>query len=431
MLRKMKKSIIYLSLAIFVASGLFYSSLATNERNISSEDENDIKFAVETFVKEDFYFDGGKNVFSKVDNNDLKDYLIARNSYKLSNNEKNNFEVIDDTRKYDFTYESISCVDDFVKVKVNVEETNDYKMIEDDGLEHITHDAATRNDYVLYLHKVNQKGWMVSSANIDVDVDPIDGDYNVNALLGFDKDINKGTSFSKDLFNSSSNLDRNSEDTLDTAIKNIKCKEKKLMNGELDKYKVGVVNQTLDNNIDKKSEYEKCAMRGDGINRGAIYYYASLYWNKRNPNYINFRSNCTNFASQALRYAGGRPDSNHKILIDGRYRTWSLKPDSIHFKETYGDAWTQAHYLAAFMQRNINGRRGPGGYTIKYGSKLYKGDLTFLYSNKDKKWFHTYIVVAPGSNFKIAANTKDRWMVPINSCSDGHRRAYMHLVSLN
>lgn len=232
MLSKMKKKIIYLSLAIFVASGLFYSSLAIYGSDISFEDKRNIKSAVETFVKEDFYFDGGKNIFSKVDNEDLKEYLVARNSYKLSNNKKNKFEVIDNTRKYNFTYESIDYVDDFVKVKVNVEEINDYKMIEDHGLEHITRGAGTRNDYVLYLHKDDKNGWMISSANIDIDVDPIDGDYNVNALLGFDKDNNTRIFSGK---NSPGMSSDSNEDSIKIAIKNIKDKEKYLLNKESDK----------------------------------------------------------------------------------------------------------------------------------------------------------------------------------------------------
>lgn len=295
---------------------------------------------------------GGRNVFSQVDSKDMRKYLTARNSYKASNNAKDSYKVIENSKKYEFKYGKIKPVDDFVVVSLNVKETRDYSIAK-------------------YKNK------------------------NVN--------------------------------NIENVISDIKEKESTLKDGGFDVYRNGVVGES----------YEVSPLlltrriSDEGINRGAIYYYASLYWNRRNPNYLKFNNNCTNFASQALRYAGGRADSRHKINIDNKDRTWSLEADSFHLSDTYGDAWAQAHYLAAFMQRNIDGPRGPGGYTIKQGSNLYKGDLTFLYSDKDSKWFHTYIVVVPGSNFKIAANTKDRWMVPINECSGNHKRAYMHISSLN
>ncbi|SFE76826.1 Putative amidase domain-containing protein [Peptostreptococcus sp. D1] len=58
--------------------------------------------------------------------------------------------------------------------------------------------------------------------------------------------------------------------------------------------------------------------------RNIIRDYAKEYAFKRNPNYLSFENDCANFASQALRKAGGRADKNHKIWIDNKYRTWSL-----------------------------------------------------------------------------------------------------------
>jgi len=225
----MNKRVIFILCVIFLVIlgiGLFYSFDTRDETGISTVDEKEIKSVVEIFVKEDFYFDGGKNIFSKVDNDDLKRYLEARNNYKRSNNEKDTFRVIDGTRKYKFKYDSISISSGNVRVDVNVQETNDYKMIEDDGLEHITKGASTINNYTIYLKKNNSDKWMVKSANINVDVDLIDADYNVNYLLGFEKKY--GDTNSK---NKSSDSYRVKD--IDTSVKEIKNKEKILLKSAL------------------------------------------------------------------------------------------------------------------------------------------------------------------------------------------------------
>lgn len=196
----------------------------------------------------------------------------------------------------------------------------------------------------------------------------------------------------------------------------------------------------LNVNNKNNSEYVQPQLRSSYENisynqRNTIKNYAREYAFKRNPNYLSFDNDCANFASQALRKAGARADHNHKIYIDGRNRTWSLKPDAPHLSSTYGDAWAQSHYLVAFILRNEGGSRGPGGHKIKYGSRLDLGDLCFLHNGSS--WFHTYIVVRPGSNFGVAAHTKDRYNVPINEAgkipntSRDYKRAYVHLATLN
>lgn len=48
-------------------------------------------------------------------------------------------------------------------------------------------------------------------------------------------------------------------------------------------------------------------------------------------------------------------------------------------------------------------------------------------------WFHTYIVVDLGPNFKIANHTVNRWMININTAAPEaqYPRNYVHITTLN
>ncbi|WP_159284097.1 hypothetical protein, partial [Klebsiella pneumoniae] len=71
---------------------------------------------VETFVKEDYNRNGGKNNFSTLGSNDFKEYLKARNDFKQANNDYQDYKPIDS--KYTFDFEKIEKDSDNVKVDV-------------------------------------------------------------------------------------------------------------------------------------------------------------------------------------------------------------------------------------------------------------------------------------------------------------------------
>ena len=448
--KKLSFGFVFILILTLVLIGNSKTSLALNE--ISENESNQmtlIKTTIEQFIKDDYNFNGGKNDFSTIGNEDLKKYLIARNDYKHFNNKENNSDYTPFNERFTFHYKDISDVDKKTKkVIVDVDEIFDYTMIENGKLE-TTKNAGAGNLYVIYISNFGDDKWKIMSATIDVDVDPIDADYNVNVLLGYDKKKRTKRSESiniDDALNSiktrkenlaedlnKNNLDPEVDKNLPQELKG-KLTEEMIQDLNLD-FKYSKDPDIVEDYVGQKKTRTK---RSTSINRNAIYNYASRYneksvnsSNSRNPSYLSFKADCANYASQALRYAGGTENNGNRIYIDGKYRTWSMTPDSLHLKRTYGDAWAQAHYLRAFIVRNQNGVTGPGGYAIKYGSTLQLGDLTFIH-NKDR-WFHTFIVTKPGANFKIAAHTKDRWNDPINSVApeSTYQRSYIHISSLN
>lgn len=193
-----KVFVIFIFLLILVLVGSFKKSEQTTA----------IKTTVEQFIKDDYNFNGGENDFSTVENKDLKKYLIARNDYKLFNNKENSSDYTPFNERFTFHYKDISKVDkNTKKVTVDVDEIFDYTMIEKGKLE-TTKDAGAGNLYVIYVSDFGDNNWKVMSATIEVEVDPIDADYNVNALLGYDKESESVS--------------------LDEALKNIKLDKEKL-----------------------------------------------------------------------------------------------------------------------------------------------------------------------------------------------------------
>lgn len=399
------KKILFLGMAIFIAVSSFNISFANETCDqITKSDEKSIKDVVETFVKTDFRYNGGDNNFNTIESDQFKQYLKARNDLKDFNNQKQDYEPFNDT--FTFDYENISKNSDNVIVKVNVRDEFSYYL---EG--ELTDDASTSDTYVIYLTSINDL-WKVSSATIDTDVDLIDNVFDVNKELN-SENLTTVKSVNTNLNNT--NLNK---------MLNYIIQLKERLNHDIDdNTKVSTKNIPRSANKSASISNEK---------RNLIYKYAYIYREgNRNPNYLSFDADCANYASQALRYAGGQTGSSY--VMDGEKRTWSLTPDSFHVKKTYGDAWAQANYLRGFIVRNEGGSKGPGGHAISYGSSLEKGDLTFLYHNGWKRWFHTYIVVGPGSNFKIASHTANKWMIPIDTAAPHamYDRSYVHLTSLN
>ncbi|MBY1999468.1 amidase domain-containing protein, partial [Clostridioides difficile] len=364
MFKRFKQAFLCCICASVIIGGTNIVSYATDD--ITEKEKESIKNTVETFVKEDYNFNGGKNNFSTLGSNDFKEYLKARNDFKQANNDYQDYKPIDS--KYTFDFEKIEKDSDNVKVDVYVSETFSYDL---EGKRE--NDASAGNEYDIYLTKIGDS-WKIMSATIDVSVDPIDCFFDVNQEFGYAQ---------------KNKIDAN---TRKNNLKKMLDKIEELKSNISSEPPVSL--EDVDQNLKEDSAPKLGAITSS--QRQAIYDYAYAYReSRRNPNYLSFKADCANYASQALRKAGARADKSHSIKIDGKNRTWSLEPDSIHIQPTYGDAWAQAHYLRAFIVRNENGYRGPGGHAIEYGSTLQLGDLTFIHNGT---WFHTYIVVGPGSN---------------------------------
>lgn len=408
MTKNLRKLMLLGMVGILTLGGVIQTSNAESgiigdikEQTVHDNDETLIKNVVEKFIQDDYNFNGGKNDLTTIGTDEFKQYIIARNKVKETNNANIGYFVT--KQKFEFDYKKFEKQGDYIKVDLYANEIFSYTD-PDGGFE----DAEAGNNYTVYLSKRDNE-WKVMSASIDVDLDPVDHLFNVNKELGYEENLKNRSMVDKNL-----NLMLNELDNLDEKYSK-PLKEEQA--GEIEEFDSG-----------------NKATRGAITNaqRQQIYDYAYAYRQaRRNPNYLSFSSDCANYASQALRKAGARADKNHKIYIDNKYRTWSLTPDSNHIRPTYGDAWAQAHYLRAFIVRNENGYRGPGGYTIQYGSNLKLGDLTFVHNGQ--KWFHTYIVIVPGPNFKIASHTYNRWGDHINTVAPEsiYQRSYVHLTTLN
>lgn len=408
----LKKTILLGLVGILIFSGFSTKSNAENttgevaseqltQDNVNENDKNSIKGVIEEFIEEDYNFNGGNNNLSTVGTEEFKEYLIARNDVKKTNNDRIGYKVID--QNYDFEFMHFEKQDGTVKVNLYVHETFSY-----DDPSGRTEGAEIGNNYIIYLSKVDET-WKIMSSSIDVNVDPVDDEFNINKELGYEG-------------NNLKNYSNATDDNLQKILNRLSYL-KDIYSEPLKEYS----NEEI-------KEVNKVQRLGAITNsqRKTIYDYAYAYrMERRNPNYLSFQYDCANYASQALRKAGARADKNHSIYIDGKNRTWSLTPDSWHINPTYGDAWAQAHYLRAFLVRNENGYRGPGGHPITYGSALELGDITFIHNGST--WFHTYIVVAPGPNFKIASHTGNRWMTNINTAAPENKypRSYVHLTTLN
>lgn len=156
-------------------------------------EKDSIKEVLETFIKDDYNYNGGKNDFSTVGNENFKKYLIARNAVKATNHKTNYKKIL--SQNFEFNYKGFVRSGDCVKVNVYMLENYSYED-EDTGK---INDAGAGNDYVVYLSKINRK-WKVMSATIKVNADAVDDEFDVNKELGYegkkthesvDKNLNK------------------------------------------------------------------------------------------------------------------------------------------------------------------------------------------------------------------------------------------------
>ncbi|WP_343102122.1 hypothetical protein [Romboutsia sp. MSSM.1001216sp_RTP31141st1_G3_RTP31141_220114] len=174
---KNKLFVFLLGLSIILISSVYVYKYVIFERSA-------IKEVLETFIKDDYNFNGGKNNFSTVGNENLKKYLIARNSIKSIINKTNNEKILSQNFKFDYK--------DFVRsgdcVKVNVYMGENYSCENKNTGE--IYDAGAGNDYIVYLSKVNGK-WKVMSATIKINADSVDDKFDVNEELGYERKKNQ------------------------------------------------------------------------------------------------------------------------------------------------------------------------------------------------------------------------------------------------
>ncbi|MFC0215576.1 amidase domain-containing protein [Paenibacillus chartarius] len=78
-------------------------------------------------------------------------------------------------------------------------------------------------------------------------------------------------------------------------------------------------------------------------NRAAAVQYAEIYWNKANPQYVEFEVDCTNFVSQCL-FAGGLP-----MNYTGKRDSGWWYRGRINGQEQWSFSWAVAHSLSAYL----------------------------------------------------------------------------------
>lgn len=169
---KNKLFVFLLYLSISIISIVYIYKHAVFERSA-------IKEVLETFIKDDYNYNGGKNDFSTIENEQLKKYLLARNTVKSTNHKTNYKKVLSQNFKFD--YENFVRSENRVKVNVYMDENYFFK---DENTGKIN-EAEAGNDYVVYLSKINGK-WKVMSATIKVNADAVDAEFDVNKELGYE-----------------------------------------------------------------------------------------------------------------------------------------------------------------------------------------------------------------------------------------------------
>lgn len=149
------------------------------------------------------------------------------------------------------------------------------------------------------------------------------------------------------------------------------------------------------------------APRKSPWNYSAASNYALQWAYSRNPAYINFTNDCTNFASQALR-AGGWKDT--ATLISTQMHSWFYKSST-----NYAQTWSTANGL---KNRIVNGYetgatklgRSFGGLGPEYlNNQIRVGDIIFADWEGDGIYNHTMVVTSVSySETLVSYHSTDR-----------------------
>jgi len=128
------------------------------------------------------------------------------------------------------------------------------------------------------------------------------------------------------------------------------------------------------------------------FNNFAAVEYAMRWWNKRNPAFLSFEDNCTNFISQCL-YAGGLPMEFRENPEQG----WWIK------KDRWSYSWSVAHSLRWYLSTI------PFLKQVNTAKELELGDLISYSWNGNNVWNHFTIVTGKDRDKEplVNANTMD------------------------
>jgi hypothetical protein len=108
--------------------------------------------------------------------------------------------------------------------------------------------------------------------------------------------------------------------------------------------------------------------------------YADTFWDKANPNYIEFPVDCTNFVSQCL-YAGGLP----MHYTETRERGWWYKGKHQN-REMWSYSWAVAHSLQLYLLSSYRGT------AVSQVQQLEPGDIISYDWDGDGRFQHSAFV---------------------------------------
>jgi hypothetical protein len=110
--------------------------------------------------------------------------------------------------------------------------------------------------------------------------------------------------------------------------------------------------------------------------------YADLFWNKSNPNFIEFQVDCTNFISQCL-YAGGQ-----SMHYTGKRDSGWWYQGRHQNQELWSYSWTVAHSLQLYLLQSQRGTQ------VSHASQLQLGDVISYDWDGNGRFQHSAIVTA-------------------------------------
>ncbi len=118
--------------------------------------------------------------------------------------------------------------------------------------------------------------------------------------------------------------------------------------------------------------------------REVVRSYAKRWWDGRNPAYLSFSDDCTNFISQCIFAGGIKKEYTSNVESGFWYRGNGNKTD------TWSFSWTMSHslrwYLASESGQKIATR-------VKTAKEMKIGDVISMDWDGDGAWHHTAVVV--------------------------------------
>lgn len=123
--------------------------------------------------------------------------------------------------------------------------------------------------------------------------------------------------------------------------------------------------------------------------------YSEKWWNKRNPVFLSFENDCTNFISQCL-LAGGIPMDWRKARNEG----WWINVAEAN----WSFSWSVAHSLRWYLLKS--GR----GVEVKSVDDLQLGDIIFYDFDGNGLYQHSTIIAVKNSDETLVnAHTSDSY----------------------